>query len=120
MNRTSVCHSFLAPHFIERHPELRFLYDQIRALNRPFDARRMQDESVRVHPKDFEGYRVPTLMMGGLLDFFLTPDSHRHVATLIPGAQVYDFPDSAHSAYFEEPAHFNRIVGAFIARHVAT
>jgi pimeloyl-ACP methyl ester carboxylesterase len=117
MNRSSVAQSFLPSLFIERHPQLHFLYDQIRLLNGPFDARRMQDESVRIHPQQFEGYRVPTLMMGGSLDYFLTPDSHRHVATLIPGAALYDFPQAGHSAYFEEPEHFNRVVGSFLKLH---
>ncbi|MDM0033444.1 alpha/beta hydrolase [Variovorax sp. J22P271] len=118
MNRTGrgVATGFLAPHFIEQNPSMKFLYDQIRLLNQPFNARRMQDDDVKLHPQDFEGYRVPTLMMGGALDVFLTPDSHRHVATLIPGAELYEFLQSAHSAYFEEPEHFNRVVGEFLAR----
>ena len=112
-----VASGFLAPHFIEKHPEMKFLYDQIRLLNGPIDATRMQDDVVKLHPKDFDGFNVPTLMMGGSLDVFLEPDSHRHVVTLIPGAELYDFPQSAHSSYFEEPDHFNRVVGKFIARH---
>ena len=108
--------SWFQQDFIERNPGMNFLYDQIRVLNQPFDARRMQDDDVKLHPKDFECYRVPTLMMGGALDFFFTPDSHRHVATPIPGAELYEFPQSAHSAYFEEPEHFNRVVGEFLAR----
>ncbi|MGD9943715.1 MAG: alpha/beta fold hydrolase [Burkholderiaceae bacterium] len=112
-----VATGFLSPAFTERHPALHFLYDQIRLLNAPFDARRMQDESVRLQPQHFAGYATPTLMMGGELDVFLTPDSHRHVATLIPGAQLYSFAESAHSAYFEEPEHFNRVVDEFVARH---
>lgn len=115
-----VATGFLAPHFIERYPEMKFLYDQIGLLNQPLppiDARRMQDDVVKLHPTDFAGYAVPTLMMGGSLDIFLEPDSHRHVVTLIPGSEVRDFPDSAHSAYFEEPELFNRIVGEFVTRH---
>lgn len=111
-----VAKGFLSTEFAHRHPHMHFLYDQIRLLNGPFDARRMQDEVVRLHPLDFQGYGTPTLMMGGELDHFLTPDSHRHVATLIPGAELYSFPDSAHSAYFEEPDLFNRVVEDFLDR----
>ena len=40
--------SFLPPAFTRARPEMHFLYDQIRMLNGPFDARLMQDECVRL------------------------------------------------------------------------
>lgn len=100
---------------VAERPDLFFLYSQIKSLNPGFDARTMQADDVKLHPADFEGYRVPTLMAGGSHDDFLTPTSHLHVATLIPGAVPYTFENSGHSAYFETPGEFNAVVSGFLA-----
>lgn len=98
-------------------PELMFLYGQIKQLNPGFDSRPMMDERVRLHPRDFAGYAVPTLVAGGSHDDFLNGESHLHVATLIPGATAHTFPDTGHSTYFEDAPAFNRTLDAFLARH---
>lgn len=99
-------------------PEAFFLYKQISALNPGlFDGRWMQEESVRLYPDAFAGYRTPTIVMGGKHDDFLTPDCHRHAATLIPGATTHTFDDTGHSPYFEAPRHYNEVVGKFLAAH---
>ena len=41
-----------------------------------------------------------------------------HVAELIPGASLLDFPGCGHSTYFEDPAAFNEQIGAFVRRHL--
>ena len=99
-------------------PAMFFLYSQIKSLNGSFDARTMQSDAVKLHPADFAGYAVPTLMAGGAHDRFLTPDSHLHVATLIPGAVPHTFGDAGHSAYFETPDDFNAVVKAFLDAHL--
>jgi pimeloyl-ACP methyl ester carboxylesterase len=99
-----------------RNPAMYFLYAQLKELNRPFDARRMQEDSVKLHPQDFANYSVPTLVAGGAHDDFLTPTHHVHVATLIPGAVTHTFPNAGHSAYFETPDEFNQAVSGFLMR----
>ncbi len=106
--------------FIKAHPDIAFLYSQIKLLNAPFDARTMQDDSIKLYPQDFENYTVPTIIAGGAHDDFLSPESHFHTATLIPGAGTYTFPDAGHSAYFESPDEFNSVVNAFLTKHVKT
>lgn len=101
---------------VEERPELFFLYSQIKQLNGPFDARTMQDDCVKLHPEDFAGYAVPTIIGGGSHDDFLTPTSHFHVEQLIPGAQSYTFADAGHSPYFETPDEFNQVAGEFLGR----
>ncbi|MBI0328592.1 alpha/beta fold hydrolase [Burkholderia plantarii] len=99
------------------HPAQRFLAAQIRQLNGPFDARSMQDDSVKLHAADLARYRTPTLVAGGAHDDFLTPTHHLHVAGLIPGALAQTFDDAGHSAYLETPEAFNLAVDAFVSRH---
>jgi pimeloyl-ACP methyl ester carboxylesterase len=35
---------------------------------------------------------------------------------VVPGAEVAHIGDAGHSGYFERPAEFNRIVGAFLEK----
>jgi pimeloyl-ACP methyl ester carboxylesterase len=106
-----------APRFVAERPDLVHLYREIGRLNGARRTAAMADESVQLHPRDFVDYRVPTLVMGGAFDEFLTPESYRHVAALIPGAEAFQFAASGHSPYFEEPDTYNAIVGAFLDRH---
>lgn len=103
---------------VEQRPELTFLYSQIKSLNPPFNSRTMEDESIKVFPEDLDGYKVPTVIAGGLHDDFLNPESHFHAASLIPGATSHTFADAGHSAYFETPSEFNAALEAFLRRHV--
>lgn len=100
------------------HPNLLFLYSQIKLLNPGFDSTTMQDDVVKLHPGDFAAYRIPTLISGGAHDDFLEPGSHIHTATLIPGCETYTFADAGHSAYFETPAEFNSVVDTFLSRFI--
>lgn len=100
-------------------PEVTFLYSRIKALNPPFNSTTMMDDSVKVLPEEFAGYRVPTLIAGGVHDDFLNPESHFHVASLIPGAETHTFADAGHSAYFETPGEFNAVLDAFLRRYVS-
>ena len=95
-----------------------FLYSAIKNLNGPFEPTTMQEDVVKLHPSDFAHYKTPTLIMGGSHDDFLTPVSHLHVATLIPGATVHTFRNAGHSAYFETPDEFNSVVSDFLDQHI--
>uniref|UniRef100_A0A9E7ZTP4 Alpha/beta hydrolase n=1 Tax=Bosea sp. NBC_00436 TaxID=2969620 RepID=A0A9E7ZTP4_9HYPH len=105
---------------IEKNPATHFLYQQIKQLNPSpkFDSNKMMDDSIKLHPRDFEGYAVPTMISGGDHDDFLIPGSHIHTATLIPGCETYTYRDAGHSAYFETPDAFNAVVDQFLARFV--
>jgi pimeloyl-ACP methyl ester carboxylesterase len=98
--------------------ELTFLYSQIKSLNPPFNSTTMMDDRVKIFPADFAAYRVPTMIAGGKHDDFLNPQSHFHVASLIPGAETHTFAEAGHSAYFETPGEFNEVLAAFLRRHL--
>jgi len=105
---------------VQEYPELTFLYSQIKSLNPPFNSHTMQDESIKVFPKDLEGYKIPTVIAGGAHDDFLHPKSHFHAASLIPGATTYTFEHAGHSAYFETPVEFNEALDTFLDLHLAS
>ena len=49
-------------------------------------------------------------------DVVMPPFASDAIAAVVPGAEVAHIADAGHSGYFERPAEFNRIVGAFLER----
>lgn len=59
---------------------------------------------------------VPVLVTHGLEDRVVLPASGRHIAALVPGAQVSLYPGVGHSPFWEDARRFNRELAAFAAR----
>jgi pimeloyl-ACP methyl ester carboxylesterase len=66
-----------------------------------------------------ETIKVPTLLMTGDADLYCPPSVLRLFAERIRGAETAIAPETGHSAYWEQPDLFNRVVLAFIAKHDA-
>lgn len=64
-------------------------------------------------------WKVPVLIFTGDADLYTPPSMMRLVASRIPGAESHLIPDCGHSAYWERPEIFNRLVLDFIKRHDA-
>lgn len=115
-----VANAALAPGFSSRSPEMAFLYERISALNVNVDPAflpRLYDPASRVEPSEATGLRVPTLVISGSQDLLFPPDVLRDVAGHLPGAEYALLEGVGHSTYFESPAEFNAVVGAFLAKH---
>ena len=100
--------------FVREKPELIALYQMLARQNQQLDLSTITDPDLRLMPGHLEGYRVPTLVMGGVQNRLLGAETHLAAARCIPGAQTYTFTDSGHSSYYEEPAHYNRVVEQFL------
>lgn len=112
----------LAPDYALREPERAFLYDRISALNTEFDATllgRLYDAEGRIPPESLADFRVPTLVVAGERDQLFPLPMLRHVADHVPGCERCEIAGAGHSTYFEQAARFNRVVGEFVARHLA-
>jgi pimeloyl-ACP methyl ester carboxylesterase len=59
---------------------------------------------------------VPVLVSHGLEDRVVRPESGRHIASVVPGAQVSLYPGIGHSPFWEDSRRFNRELAAFAAR----
>jgi non-heme chloroperoxidase len=59
---------------------------------------------------------VPVLVSHGQEDRVVLPASGRHIASLVPHAQVSLYGDTGHSPFWEEARRFNRELAAFAAR----
>lgn len=103
--------------FVTERPDLIALYQILARQNQKVDTSHITDEELRLLPEHFTGYSVPTMVMGGLQNKLLGGETHKIAASFIPGSEVYTFTDSGHSSYFEEPAHYNRIVEEFFRKH---
>jgi pimeloyl-ACP methyl ester carboxylesterase len=108
----------ISERYMQEQPALTFLYEAIGQLNGRRRTETMTEEACKLYPHEFAGYTVPTLLMGGRHDHFLTPDHHLHIASLIPGAKTHTFENSGHSAYWEEPDEYNRVVAGFLRENV--
>ena len=63
-----------------------------------------------------EGLRVPTLLLTGGADMYTPPAALQLFVARIPGATSVVLPDVGHSAYWEQPEAFNRVVLDFVRR----
>jgi len=59
---------------------------------------------------------LPVLVSHGLEDRVVLPASSRHIASVIPDAQVSLYPEIGHSPFWEDARRFNRELAAFAAR----
>jgi pimeloyl-ACP methyl ester carboxylesterase len=59
---------------------------------------------------------VPVLISHGLEDRVMRTDSSRHIAAVIPDAQLSLYPGVGHSPFWEDSRRFNRELAAFAAR----
>jgi len=110
----------LAPDFPARRPEMAHLYGQISGLNvavEPTALAALYAEEARIAPEELTSYRTPTLVLAGEHDLLFPREMMAHVADLVPGAELRDFPGCGHSTYFEDPEAFNEHVGAFVSKH---
>jgi pimeloyl-ACP methyl ester carboxylesterase len=64
-----------------------------------------------------ETLRVPTFLVTGDADLYTPPSVLRLFAARIKHAETLVVPEVGHSAYWEQPAAFNRAVLSFIAKH---
>ena len=65
-------------------------------------------------PDDLARLTIPTLLIAGGADLFAPPPLMRALAGLLPNAKLLEIADAGHSAYWEQPKIFNRLVLDFL------
>jgi 3-oxoadipate enol-lactonase len=104
-----------AADFPTRDPVRCFLYQQISGLNTHVPANLLSvllNTRHRVDP--IIDWRIPTMLLVGEEDALAPPHVMEMMARRIPQARFVKVLGAGHSAYFEKPADFNRIVGDFL------
>ena len=106
---------YMARGFIERQPELTFLYQQVQGLNPP----RGETGPPLTTPRDeLATISVPMLFIVGSEDPVLPAEIVHEVVDAIPEAEFLEFGACGHSVYWENAPAFNRALDAFLAKHL--
>ncbi len=104
-----------AADFPTRDPLRCFLYQQISALNTHVPANLLSvllNTRHRVDP--IVDWRIPTMLVVGAEDALAPAHVMEMMARRIPQSRFVKLPGAGHSAYFERPDEFNRIVTDFL------
>ncbi|MCW5748772.1 MAG: alpha/beta hydrolase [Alphaproteobacteria bacterium] len=99
-------------------PAQHFLYGAIDAMNATLDkeAVRQRIGAQRTRSRsDAARIAVPTLFVTGAEDVVFPSFVAPGLANALPKGRATQIDEAGHSAYFERPGQFNRIVGAFLA-----
>jgi pimeloyl-ACP methyl ester carboxylesterase len=99
-------------------PAMHLLYRHIDDMNRTLDKEALRSRMTAIRtrdPADLARGRCPVLFIANDEDVQIPPFAADAMARVIPGARVRHIPDAGHSAYFERPAAFNRLVEEFFA-----
>jgi len=119
------------PEFAAMPPDIRELGPSYRASNaagwerwkelehtaRPNGTPRAQTFRNRVTFAALETIKTPTLLLTGDADLFAPPSIMRMFASHVKGSQSKVIAEAGHSAYWEQPDAFNKVVLEFIAKH---
>lgn len=98
-------------------PAMHLLYRHIDDMNRALDKEALRGRmmAIRVRePADLAQARCPVLFIANDEDVQIPPFAADAMSRVIPGARAVHIPDAGHSAYFERPQTFNRIVDEFL------
>lgn len=94
-------------------PERTLLYLQIASFN-SVTVKTVKGTPTPWTPADLAATKVPVLYVVGEEDVIATPDLIRALHELTPGSTFLELKRAGHSAYFERPDDFNRMLLGFL------
>ena len=109
----------VGPRMAREQPALRYLYQQIGALNDDLDRPAILGQLVALRttpPAALSALTMPVLCLVGEEDGVIPPDTVAVLASRIPGARLVRIPETGHSVYFERAATFNGLLDEFLPR----
>jgi pimeloyl-ACP methyl ester carboxylesterase len=114
-----------APEFNAIPADIRELGPSYRAINSVGTERwkELAQHSTPYTPRNritfaaLETIRIPTLLLTGDADLYAPPPVLRLFAARFPNCESVVIPECGHSAFWEQPEAFNRVVLDFISNH---
>ncbi|NJS13283.1 MAG: alpha/beta hydrolase [Sphingopyxis sp.] len=67
----------------------------------------MMDKDIWLSPNELTKFNTPSLLVGGDTDNFLPAGFQRHLAEILPGAELSAFQEAGHNPHWEDPVQFN-------------
>ncbi|HEX4210148.1 MAG TPA: alpha/beta fold hydrolase [Candidatus Binataceae bacterium] len=104
-----------ATSFPERDPRHHFLYQQISGLNLHVPSTLLK--ALMGAKQDVEPIiraRIPTMLIVGEEDALVAPSIMQVMAQRLTGSRFVTIRGAGHSAYFEQPEEFNRVLSTFL------
>ena len=102
-----------SPRFAKDRPDLVRLHTSIGRLNGSRNIAALGEDECKLHPEQFVGFAVPTLLMRGSEDPLVSAEALTAAAALVPGAKAFTFEGCGDSPYFERPPLYNRVLHSF-------
>jgi 3-oxoadipate enol-lactonase len=112
--------------FLAQRPDLAGLYAQINHFNpsaHTIPAEQWREALLKLNQpqnltatSDLRRLSCPTLFLVGAEDPIVPASAMHDLSALVKGSEVIVIEQAAHSAYFEQPAEFNRCVLDFLSR----
>lgn len=99
-------------------PAMHLLYRHIDDMNRTLDKEALRARMMAIRtrePADLASANCPVLFIAPDEDVQIPPFAADAMTRVIPTSRVVHIPESGHSAYFERPAIFNRLIDEFLA-----
>jgi pimeloyl-ACP methyl ester carboxylesterase len=99
-------------------PALHLLYRHIDDVNAALDKQALRarlGQGRKRAPEELASAGCPIMFIANDEDAVMPPFAADAIAGVVPGARAVHIPDAGHSAYFERPAVFNRLVEEFFA-----
>ena len=106
----------LGPSYRAAHPEGTQRWSALERCGRPPELLPPQVTRNRLTFALLEAITLPVLLITGDADLYAPPPVQRALADRLPHAESLLIAEAGHSAYWEQPATFNRAVLAFIQR----
>ena len=106
----------LSPTYRALNPTGTAAWEQMEAQARVTPTRIEQPPRARLDYAALGRIRVPSLAIAGAADLYIPPALVRQYAKRIPGARLAVITSAGHSAFWEAPNDFNRLVTEFV-RH---
>jgi pimeloyl-ACP methyl ester carboxylesterase len=108
----------LGPTFAAREPAMSKLYLALASFNR-YNIRNLPGVQQRYSTATLSQTGVPSLFVAGNEDVLFPPEAIRAVQSQVKGSRYVELEPAGHSAYFEQPEAFNRIVGDWLDKPAA-
>lgn len=109
-----------APGFSKRDPARAFLYREINALTAAANQPAAAAQTTPAASPDLGPLldkKIPVLFIVGEQDQLIPPPIIQAMHKKVPGSQLVKVAGAGHSAYFEKPDDYNRIVMDFLQKH---
>ena len=107
----------LGPTFLNAQPVQSYLYTALASFN-DTNVKTLRGVQQSVSPTALGASNVPVLFVAGAEDVLFPPEEIHAVQKLTAGSDYLEIAAAGHSAYFEQPAIFNRDVYDWLAHQM--